>query len=89
MGLCMIVQMDAEVTRFSNDNSLIQDGQRYAGAVLESNTKITRVKSLLAGMSAQKTELPALIKALELGKDKMPLLPHVHGPIYRERGLFM
>jgi hypothetical protein len=40
MGLCMIVQMDAEVTRFSNDNSLIQDGQRYAGAAVVSDSKI-------------------------------------------------
>ena len=28
----MIAQIDAEVTGFTNDNSLIWDGQRYAGA---------------------------------------------------------
>lgn len=40
MGFCMTAQMDAEVTWFTNGNCLIQDGQRYAGAVMVSDTKI-------------------------------------------------
>lgn len=71
--------MDAEVTWFTNGNSLIQDKQRYAGAAVVSDTKIIWTEPLLAGMSAQKAGLGALTKALELRKDKrqmarLPLL---------------
>ena len=70
MGFCMTAQMDAEVTWFTNGNSLIQDRHRYAGAAVVSNTEIIWAEPLLAGMSAQKAELAALTKALELRKDK-------------------
>ena len=70
MGRCMTVQMVVEVTWFTNDNSLIWDGQKYARAVVVSNTEIIWAEPLLAGMSAQKGELAALTKALELRKDK-------------------
>ena len=55
---------------FTNVNRLIQDGQRYAGAAVVSNTEITWAKPHLAGMSAQKAEVGALKKSLELRKDK-------------------
>ena len=48
----------------------IQGGQRYAGAEAISNTKIIWAESLLTGILAQKAELAALTKALELRKDK-------------------
>ena len=70
MGLCMTAQMDAEVTWFTNGNSLIQYGQRYAGAVVISKTEIISAESLLAGMSDQKGKLAALAKALELRTEK-------------------
>jgi ribonuclease HI len=70
MGPCMISRKDAEVTWFTNGNSLIQDGQRYAGAVVDSNTKIIWAELILEGTSDQKAELAALTKAIELRKDK-------------------
>ena len=70
MGFCMTAQMDAEVPWFTNGNCLSQDGQRYAGAVMVSDTKIIWAEPLLAGMSEQKAELAALTKAIELRKDK-------------------
>ena len=70
MDLFMTAWMDAEVTWFTNDNTLIQDGKRYARASVVSNTEIIWAELLLAGMSAQKPELTALTKVLELRKDK-------------------
>ena len=48
--------MDAEVTRFINDNSFIQDRQRYAGAVVVSTTETIWAEPLLVEMTAQKAE---------------------------------
>lgn len=62
--------IDAEVTWFTNGNNFIQDWQRYTGAVVVSKPEIIWAESLLVGMPAQKTELVALTKALELRKDK-------------------
>lgn len=58
-----------------------------------SNTETIWEEPLLAKMLAQKAELVALIKALELRKIKDTYswcafaTAHVHGDIYRERGL--
>ena len=85
----MTLQIDAGVTVFSNGHSLIQDGQRYAGVVVVSNTKITWAESHLSGMSAQKAELEAMKTSLELRKNKtqmagVPLLPLISmGPFIR------
>ena len=82
--------MDAEVKWFTNGNNLFQDGQRYAGAVVVSNTKVICAEPLLAGMLAQKLELATLIKVLELRKDKGPrgqcafATTHICGAIYIE-----
>jgi hypothetical protein len=46
--------MDAELTWFTNDNSFIQDRQRYTGAGVISNTEIIWMEPLPARMSAQK-----------------------------------
>jgi hypothetical protein len=62
--------MDAEATWFTTGNNLIQDGQCYAGGAVVSNTEIIWVLPFLAQMSAQKVELAALTKELELRKDK-------------------
>lgn len=67
---CMTAWLDAEVTRCTNDNSLIQDEQRYPGAAVVSVTEIIWAKPLLTAMSAQKAELAALTKAFELRKDQ-------------------
>ena len=64
----MTAQTDAEITGFNNGNCLIHDGQRYVGAAVVSNTEITWPKTYLAGMSAQRAELTALKKSLQLRK---------------------
>ena len=61
--------MDTGVTGFTNGNSLIQDGQRYAGVAVMSNTKIICAGPHLARVSAQKAELAALKKSLEERKN--------------------
>ena len=48
----------------------LSGGQTYAVAVVVSNTKIIWAESLLTGILAQKAELAALTKALELRKGK-------------------
>ena len=66
MDLFMTAWMDAEVTWFTNDNTLIQDGKRYARASVVSNTEIIWAEPLLTRRSAQKAELIALAKEFEL-----------------------
>ena len=51
MGLCMTAQIDAGVMGFTHGNCLIQDGQRYAEAAVESNTDITWAEPYPAEMS--------------------------------------
>ena len=53
---------------FTNVSSLIQDGQWHARAEVVSNTEIIWAEPLLAGISAQKVEMAALTKVLELRK---------------------
>lgn len=91
--------MDAATTWLTDDSSIIQDRQRYAGAVAVSNTEIIWVNPLPIGMSAQKAELTALTKVLELGKDKRFNIYmdswyafaniQIHGAIYGKRVLLM
>jgi ribonuclease HI len=67
------------------------------GAAVVTESKIIWAAALTAGTSAQKAELIALTKALELGRDKKLNVytdslyafatAHVHGAIYQERGL--
>lgn len=57
--------MNVEITWFTNGNSFIQDKERYAGVAVVSNTEPQSAR-----MSAQKTELTALTKALKPTKDK-------------------
>ena len=89
----MTVQIDVEVTGFANGNCLIQDGQRYAGAAVVSNTENTCGAPHLAGMSAQEAELAALKISLELRKGKtqragVPLLPLISMGPFGRRGPF-
>lgn len=46
------------------------NGQRYAGAVVTTTDKIVWAEATSAGTSAQRAELIALTKALELGQEK-------------------
>lgn len=84
------------MTWYTNGSGFIQDGRWYAGAVVTTETEVTWAE-LPMGTSAQKAELVALTKALELGKGRRINIytnswyafatAHVHGAIYKERGL--
>ena len=51
---------------FTNGSSFIQDGVRYAGAVVMDLD--TSLSNLLVGLLAQKAELKALTQVLKLAK---------------------
>ena len=90
---------DAEVTWYADGSSFVRDGLRYAGAAVTTETQIAWAEALPLGTSVQRVELIALTKALQLGKDKKFNIitdsqyafatAHIHGAIYRERGLLM
>jgi hypothetical protein len=48
--------MNTVVIWFTNNNSLIKNGQRISGTVIVSNTEIIHAEPLLAGKSAQKAK---------------------------------
>lgn len=80
--------MNTEVMWFTNGNSFILNGQRYAGATVSNRDYMG--EPLSARMSAQKAELIVLTKALELRKTRdTESSTHVRGAIYRERGLLL
>lgn len=88
--------MGSETTWFTDGSCFIQDGERFVGEVLVSNTEIIWADPLQAGNSAQKAELIVLSRALELGKIRelhlhrqLGCLHYCSYPwvIYRERGL--
>ena len=78
-------------------SSFVQNGLRYVGATGTTETEIIWAEALPLGTSAQKAELIALIKALQLGENKKLNIvtgsqyafatAHIHRAIYRERGL--
>lgn len=88
---------DAEETWYTDGNSFVRHGHRYAGAAVTTTCEIVWAEALPAGTSAQKAELIALTKALRLCKDKKINIYtdsryafatlHIHGAIYMERGL--
>ena len=88
---------DADAIWFTDGSSFVHQGQRYAGAAVTSETEVVWAEALPAGTSAQKAELIALTQALKLGRDRKLTVytdsryafstAHVHGAIYRERGL--
>lgn len=73
------------------------EGQRKAGAAVVDKNKVIWSSSLPEGTSAQKAELIALTQALTMAAGKRATIytdsryafatAHVHGAIYRERGL--
>ena len=81
-----------EVTWFPGG---LQDGKRRVGAAVVSGTEVIWSSGLPE--SAQRAELMALTKALELAKGKRATIytgspyafatAHVHGAIYQQRGL--
>ncbi|KAK1346142.1 hypothetical protein QTO34_008611 [Cnephaeus nilssonii] len=88
---------DAQLTWFTDGSSYIIEGKRVAGAAVVDNEQIIWASSLPEGTSAQKAELLALTQALRLAEGKKINIytdsryafatAHVHGAIYRQRGL--
>ncbi|XP_037382666.1 uncharacterized protein LOC119258442, partial [Talpa occidentalis] len=82
---------------FTDGSSFIHEGRRAAGAAVVSMQEVIWAEPLPSGTSAQKAELIALTKALTLARGKNLTVytdsryafatAHVHGAIYRERGL--
>ena len=78
-------------------SSFVQNEQRYADAAVTTETEVIWAAPLAGGTSAQKAELIALTEALKRGREKNLTIytdsryafatAHIHGAIYRERGL--
>ena len=77
--------------------SLTKQGQRLSGCAVIMEEAIAEASSLPSHWSAQRAELCALIRALQLSKGKKTNIYtdsryafatlHVHGALYKERGL--
>ncbi|XP_072869099.1 uncharacterized protein [Chlorocebus sabaeus] len=88
---------DTELIWFTDGSSYVHQGQRYAGAAVTSETEVIWAEPLPPRTSAQRAELIALTQALNLGAEKKLTVytdsryafatAHIHGAIYRERGL--
>ncbi|KAK1327392.1 LOW QUALITY PROTEIN: hypothetical protein QTO34_014196 [Cnephaeus nilssonii] len=88
---------DAQLTWFTDGSSYIIEGKRVAGAAVVDDEQIIWASSLPEGTLAQKAELLALTQALRLAEGKKVNIytdsrysfatAHVHGTIYRQRGL--
>ena len=85
---------DADYTWFTDGSSFFKEGERKAGAAVVDGQNTIWARALPPGTSAQKAELIALTKALELQKVNIYTdsryafaTAHVHGEIYRRRGL--
>lgn len=61
---------DTEVTRFVDGSSFVQQGQLKVGYAVTTYQDIIEAQPLLAGASAQKAEITALMRALKLAKGK-------------------
>ncbi|XP_066871792.1 uncharacterized protein [Kogia breviceps] len=88
---------DATLTWFTDGSSFLEEGKRRAGAAMVDGKEIIWAAALPQGTSAQRAELIAMTKALELAENKKVNIytdsryafatAHVHGAIYQQRGL--
>jgi ribonuclease HI len=86
-----------DVEYFTDGSSFVQDGTCFAGYAVVTLDSVIAAHSLPVGTSAQKSELVALMRALQLTAgvrvniytdSKYALATiHVHGALYRERVL--
>ncbi|XP_067325902.1 uncharacterized protein [Anolis sagrei] len=87
-----------DMTLFTDGSSFVENGERRAGyAVVQGGGEILEAESLPPGTSAQRAELIALTRALQLAKGKRVNVYtdskyafttlHAHGVLYKERGL--
>ncbi|RMB97595.1 hypothetical protein DUI87_25959 [Hirundo rustica rustica] len=82
---------------FTDGSSFVENGTRYAGYAVVTTLQVVEAKALPPGTSAQKAEIRALTRALELSKGKRVNVwtdskyafgvVHVHGALWKERGL--
>ena len=82
---------------YTDGSSFLIEGKRKAGAAVVDGKKVIWASALPEGTSAQKAELIALIQALREAKGKIVNIytdsryafatAHIHGAIYRQRGL--
>ncbi|XP_062484482.1 protein NYNRIN-like, partial [Pezoporus occidentalis] len=82
---------------FTDGSSFVENGTRYAGYAVTTQQKIIEAKALPPGTSAQRAELIALMRALELSNNKKVNIwtdskyafgvVHIHGALWKERGL--
>ncbi|RMC21149.1 hypothetical protein DUI87_02007 [Hirundo rustica rustica] len=82
---------------FTDGSSFVENGTRYAGYVVVTTLQVIEAKALPPGTSAQKAEIRALTRALELSKGKRVNVwtdskyafgvAHVHGALWKEQGL--
>ncbi|RMC22136.1 hypothetical protein DUI87_03009 [Hirundo rustica rustica] len=87
---------DAE-TWFTDGSSYVVSGRRHAGYAVTTSKEVIESGPLPTNTSAQKAEIIALIRALELAKGKEInsytdsryafRVVHAHGAIWKERGL--
>ncbi|XP_069737468.1 uncharacterized protein [Phaenicophaeus curvirostris] len=90
-----IEQPDQEL--FTDGSSFMENGMRYAGYAVTTRSTVIEAQALPVGTSAQRAEIIALTKALELSKGKRVNIwtdskyafgvVHVHGALWKERGL--
>ncbi|NXW52150.1 POL3 protein, partial [Nyctiprogne leucopyga] len=88
---------DAEDSWYTDGSSFVKQGQRKAGYAITTTERVIEAKPLPAGTSAQKAEIIALTRALNLAKGKRINIwtdskyafgvVHAHGAIWKERGL--
>ncbi|XP_067322329.1 uncharacterized protein [Anolis sagrei] len=87
-----------DLTLYTDGSSFIESGERRAGyAVVQEGGEVLEAEPLPPGTSAQKAELVALTRALQLAKGKRVNVYtdskyafttlHAHGALYKERGL--
>ena len=88
---------DPDWVQYTSGTSLVKDGQRLSGYAVVMEVTIVEASSLPSHWSAQQVKLYALIRVLQLLKGKKKNIYtdsryafatlHVHGALYKERGL--
>ncbi|XP_076401036.1 uncharacterized protein LOC143267367 [Peromyscus maniculatus bairdii] len=88
---------DPDAVWYTDGSSFLEEGERRAGAAITTESEVVWASSLPPGTSAQRTELIALTQALRMAEGKKLTVytdsryafatAHVHGEIYRRRGL--
>ncbi|KAK4820003.1 hypothetical protein QYF61_017382 [Mycteria americana] len=88
---------EADHAWYTDGSSFVKNGVRMAGYAVTTTDQVVEAKSLPKGTSAQRAEIVALVRALELAKGLRVNIwtdskyafgvVHAHGAIWKERGL--